>query len=268
MRYLLAFLGMVAVLGCGSATDAGPTRYNFAVVAGANQSSTAGTPRLVSPITSQLTRDPQGTFASRALDRVGDFMLPALAYAQGINLAGDPVAGAIVCGRVAPIGEPQVVPLCAFTLSDGKAANTVEPGTKAGTFDVVFTAQDVGQQPIKDSTMVTVLPGPMASHRFTYGSGFICYTIFPADYVKDQYGNSVPYRMLTTGPAAHVVSDVMGSEGARTFVADADSNVPAGSPPGQGQPVTVEVSSGVIATATGEITQTSTNLKCVTIWFY
>jgi len=244
------------LLACGSATDTGPTRYNFAIVDGLNQSSPAGTPTLAKPITSQLTRDPQGKFATR----VFDFFAPAIAYAQTLVLPGEPVAGQLVCGEETGDGEPKIVPLCAFTLVDGKAANSVQVGTKAGVYTMRFTAQITTEMPVKDSTTVTVLPGPAASHRFN--GSLICWTVFPADYVKDQYGNLVPYRMLTTGPAAHVVSDVMGSEGARTFVVDAEWNLPDNGP---GQAVTVEVATGVIAT--GEITTTSISINCVWLQF-
>lgn len=157
MRYTpLVFLVLAA---CSSSTDTSSTRYNFAVVGGMHQSSTAGSAQLPAPITSQLTRDPEGKFASR----VYDFFAPAMAYAQQqIPLPGEPVEGAIVCGREAEPGEPQVIPLCAFTLSDGKAANTVKPGTKAGTFDVVFSAQVQSQQPVVDSTTVIVEAGTAA----------------------------------------------------------------------------------------------------------
>lgn len=259
MRAFILPALLAALTACGnSSTDPAPTRYNFGIVDGANQSSTAGTPQLSAPITAQLTRDPQGKFATR----VFDLLLPMKAFAQGLTLSGEPIEGQLVCGEEANTGEPRVEPLCAFTLADGKAPNKVQPGTKSGQYWMVFTAQEVGQAPVKDSTTVTVLPGPAASWRFR-NSGFHGYSVFPADYVKDQYGNSVPYRMLTTGLRAHVRSDVMGSEGARTLVPDIDSY--SVYEDGQGQIVTVEVASGVIAT--GEITQTSVALNGVTVWF-
>src|SRR3954469_10676150 len=136
MRAALS-IAIIALAACGSATDTVPARYNFAVVDGRNQQSVAGATSLAKPITTQLTRDPQGEFASRVLD----LFKPAIAYAQTISLAGDPVPDAIVCGRESGQGEPKVVPLCAFTLADGKAANSVQGGTKAGTYTILFTAQ-------------------------------------------------------------------------------------------------------------------------------
>jgi hypothetical protein len=181
-------LGLVALLAaCGSSTDNTPTRYNFAVIDGKNQASPAGSATLARPITSQLTRDPQGQFASRVLD----FLAPEKAYAQGINLAGTPVADAIVCGRVAPVGEPQVVPLCAFTLADGKAANVVQPGTKAGTYNVVFSAQVPAAEPVVDSTTVIVQAGPASLTFRTPGTLNPSPYTLPDNTVQDQYGNGV-----------------------------------------------------------------------------
>lgn len=251
MRYLLA--GLVLLAACGGSTDTVATRYNFAVIAGANQSSVAGEAHLVAPITSQLTRDPQGQFATR----VFNFIAPAVAYAQGTSLPGEPVQGAIVCGRVAAFGEPQVVPLCAFTLADGKAANTVQGGTKAGTYNILFTAQVPSQAPVEDSTTVTVNPGPFASTVFIHGNGFNCWTLFPAIDVQDQYGNAVPYRFVTKGPFAHVASDVVGTEGARTLVTDGQTNVAS-----DFQSVDVEADGKVIATGT----LTVPNLQAACVW--
>jgi hypothetical protein len=173
MKTPSAILAAFLLAACGaSSTDIQPTRYNFAVIDGANQASTAGAALLAKPITAQLTRDPQGKFATR----VFDFLAPSIAYAQGIVLSGTPVANAIVCGREALPGEPQVVPLCAYTLADGKAANSVQPGTKAGTYNVVFSAQVPTQMPVKDSTTVTVLAGDVAKYvvaRFTPVGGFV-----------------------------------------------------------------------------------------------
>jgi hypothetical protein len=249
---------LATLAACGSSTDTAATRYNFAVIDGRGQTSTAGTATLAKPITSQLTRDPQGQFATR----VFDLLAPAKAYAQGLTLAGDPVANAIVCGREAATGEPQVVPLCAFTLADGKAPNVVQPGTKAGTFNMVFTAQVPSQEPVIDSTTVTVEAGPMASTVFVHGTGFQCWTLFPALNVKDQYGNAVAYRFVTKGSFAHVASDVLGTEGARTLMADAATD-PA--TPTEFQSVDVEVASGVIAT--GRLTVPSLAAGCVSLDF-
>lgn len=253
----------LVLAACGGSTDTVATRYNFAVIAGANQSSVAGEAHLVAPITSQLTRDPQGQFATR----VFNFLAPAVAYAQSVGLPGTPVQGAIVCGRVAAFGEPQVVPLCAFTLADGKAANTVQGGTKAGTYNVLFTAQVPSQAPVEDSTTVTVRAGPFASTLFIHGNGFGCWTFFPdfdprfggKPFVGDQFNNAIPYRFVTKGPFAHVASDVIGSEGARTFVEDSTTD-PATK---ESQVVTVETATGVIATGT----LTAPSAGCVSLDF-
>jgi hypothetical protein len=239
MRAIPALL-LAVLAACGSSTETSPTRYNFAVVDGLNQKSTAGDLALAKPITAQLTRDPGGKFASR----VFDFLRPSIAYAQGLTLAGVPVADQIVCGRESAPGEPKVVPLCAYTLANGKAANTVQGGTKAGTYNILFTAQVPAQEPVVDSTTVTVEAGPMAAHDFLPGHGFQCWTVFPAINVRDKYGNAVPYRFVTKGQFAHVAGDVMGAESALTFVTDAVTDATKG----ESQAVTVEVSSGVIAT--------------------
>jgi hypothetical protein len=156
MKRLVALLPLLAC-GGGSTTPV-VVRYNFAVVVGRNQQSTASDAASPTNVTSQLTRDPQGTFASSVVKGVGDFIAP-IAYAQGLTLSGTPVAGALVCGVQTPFGEPQIVPLCAFTLADGKAANTVVGGTKSGIYNVVFYAQVPSQLPVKDSTTFTVQPG-------------------------------------------------------------------------------------------------------------
>jgi len=254
---VLGFL-LVAAVACGGATDTGPTRYNFAVIDGRNQVSVAGDATLAKPITSQLTRDPQGKFATRVLD----FLAPAIAYAQTLTLSGTPVANAIVCGREAKAGEPQVIPLCAFTLTDGTAANSVHGGTKAGKFNILFTAQVTSQLPVADSTTVAVAAGAMASQSFT-GVGFSCWTVVEPERVLDQYGNPVPYRFVTTGTLAHTASNVLGSDGARTFVADRQSLSANGVV--ESQPVTVETAGGVIAT--GKLTVPNLSQACVWLNF-
>ena len=140
MRASILCAVALVLSACGSSTDTVPTRCNFAVIDGRNQASTAGTAQLAKPITSQLAVDPNGKFATG----IFNWLAPAVAYAQTLTVSGTPVADAIVCGRETLPGEPKVVPLCAFTLADGKAANSVESGTKAGTYNIVFTAQDVG----------------------------------------------------------------------------------------------------------------------------
>jgi hypothetical protein len=207
----LAALVLALILGaCGGSTETQATRYNFGIVDGSNQKSTAGTATLAKPITSQLTRDPQGKFATR----VFDFFAPAIAYAQSLTLPGDPIADAIVCGRESAPGEPKVVPLCAFTLADGKAANTVEPGTKAGSYNIVFTAQVASELPVKDSTTVTVEPGPAVNPtNQPAGGGWDqprlvrvgeSITIVPVIDARDQYGNAIPdyAKTAATGLAA------------------------------------------------------------------
>lgn len=206
-------------LACGGSTDTKTTRYNFAVVDGLNQASTAGSASLSKPITSQLTRDPQGKFATR----VFDFFAPAITYAQSLSLSGDPVAGAIVCGRVAPIGEPQVVPLCAFTLADGKAANVVVPGTKAGAYDVLFSAQVPSEAPVVDSTKVTVEAGAAtAGEMFGHPSytGRVSPATLSTTLLADKYGNQVGYKLVVVSGKAHAQGEVIGSIDARTLVAD------------------------------------------------
>lgn len=217
MRVALICLAVVALAACGGATDTKPVRYNFAVVDGANQKSTAGSPVLEKKITAQLTRDPQGEFATR----VFDFLAPKLAYAQAINLPGEPVEGAIVCGREALPGEPQVQPLCAFTLADGKAANTVVPGTKAGTFNVVFTAQVTSQEPVKDSTTVIVEAGPANPNYHSSTSPYLqSPAVVDPTAVQDQYGNAVAFSVVSDGRIG-VVGATAGTAEARTVTFDA-----------------------------------------------
>lgn len=220
MKLALPVVALILLAACGSsATDTGPDRYNFAVVDGANQISTAGDATLAKRVTSQLTRDPNGTFAAR----VFDFLAPTIAYAQGLVLSGTPVAGAIVCGREAKLGEPQVIPLCAFTLADGKAANAVQPGTKAGKFNILFTAQVPAAEPVKDSTTVTVQAGGVAKNwTFVTGVSFPNWDAgrgYPADVLFDQYMNPVSYRMLPSA-YAHALGDTLGTAAARTLAVD------------------------------------------------
>lgn len=220
MRRLSILFVALVLAACGSSTDTAPARWNFAVVDGANQASVAGTAQLPKAITSQLAQDPNGKFAS---NRVLDFLLPTVAYAQTLTVAGTPVANAIVCGRVAPIGEPQVVPLCAFTLADGKAANSVQPGTKAGTYNVLFTAQVASQLPVQDSTTVTVAAGPADPNLHIGGSDMPATTdTIPANAVRDIFGNSVPFA-IQSDSLITVAGKVAGTVDARRFTYKAPS---------------------------------------------
>jgi hypothetical protein len=157
MKGFLSIIGVALIAACGGSSTA-PTaaRFNFAIVAGKDQQVTASAASPDKTVTAMLTRDPNGTFATRVLD----FLSPAIAFAQDITLSGTPVANQIVCGQQAKPGEPEIIPLCAFTLADGKAANHVKGGTKAGKYELPFTAQVATQIPVKDSTSFTVVPGP------------------------------------------------------------------------------------------------------------
>lgn len=204
MRLTLLCLALVGAFACGGSTDVQPARYNFAVVDGLNQSSTAGTASLAKPITSMLTRDPEGKFATRVID----LLLPIKAFAQTLTLSGTPVAGTIVCGRESADGEPKVVPLCAYTLADGKAVNSVTPGTRAGKFNLLFTAQAPSTVPIQDSTAVTVGAGPAVraggGQCSTGQPG--CYLVSVGDVIDlhitmtqawDQYNNAIDLTAIT-----------------------------------------------------------------------
>lgn len=206
-----AGLVLLALMACSSSsTDTKATRYNFAVVDGMNQHSTAGAATLAKPITAELTRDPSGKFANGAFD----FLKPSIAYAQGITLSGEPVANQIVCGRESNVGEPKVVPLCAYTLADGKAANTVQGGTKAGTYNILFTAQVPSEAPVVDSTTVTVDPGAPATvdlvnayRLFVPIDGSFDLHVLIAS-VRDKYENEIDWKKLTPSYAIRNGSEV------------------------------------------------------------
>lgn len=219
---VMAFLFTLAACGGGDAIAPLPDRYNFGVVDGANQSQVAGASTLGQPITSQLTRHEQGKFA-----RLQRIILPPFAYAQGLTMPGTPVAGAIVCAREADPGEPKAFPLCAFTDANGKAPITIQGGTKAGAFRVVFTAQVQSQQPVRDSTAVTVEAGPIAFNFYTvcgsrFGGPVPTWTVdnlsVGQPFVRDQYGNRVPYRLVVNGDVATVQGETLGTLAARTLV--------------------------------------------------
>lgn len=216
--FVLSLLSLAACGGTGS-TATVPTRYNFGIVDGANQRSVAGTAALAKPVTAMLTRDPQGHYASR----VFDWFAPAIAYAQSLTVPGDPVPNKLVCGEETGVGEPKIVPLCAFTLADGKAANSVQGGTKAGTYTMRFTAQVTTQMPVKDSTTVTVEAGALAKNNLTgltqFGLSPLAFDNGTSAYLQDAFGNRIAYRLEVTGPA-HVAGDIFGDLSARTVVAD------------------------------------------------
>jgi hypothetical protein len=242
MRRLLSAVALVAAIAAcgGSGTDTGPLRYNFGVVAGKNQISTAGAATLGAPITTELTRDKNGTFARGPFD----FLLPNAAFAQALTMPGTPVAGALICAQQSAAGEPQAVPLCAFTLADGTAPIAIKGGTKAGTFVMAFTAQLQTQMPVKDSTTVTVNAAQASYSTLDHGTSYPTRAapgVFPADILVDSYGNVVPFRIvvdsaptglkpLVTGQStvgfaaprafAHAMGDTIGTIAARTIVVD------------------------------------------------
>jgi hypothetical protein len=249
MRTVIVLLVAAVLSACSSSTDTQSTRYNFAVIDGANQLSSAGAPTLTRPITSQLAADPHGQFAW------ADLLLPTKAFAQSVTVNGTPIAGALVCANQSQPGEPQAVPLCAFTLADGKAPISVKGGTKAGTFTINFTAQVQSELPVMDSTTVTVAPGPMVVNGFAPGHEFFCFNTpatFPDAVLKDEFGNGVPYGFAVTGPA-HVLPGAIGTAEARTIVADKD---------GQGT-VQVVIGDGSVV-ASGKLTIAGV---CVTLDF-
>lgn len=201
----------------GSATGTPPDRYNFAVVDGLNQTSTAGAPTLAKPITSQLARDPNGKYAFSIVN----WLAPAVAFAQSLAVPGTPVPNQLVCGEETGAGEPKVVPLCAFTLADGKAPNTVQGGTKAGVYTMRFTAQVPTEMPVKDSTTVTVEAGTADPNYLSTTSPYShSPAVVEAGAVQDQYGNPVPFRVVTDG-RIQVKSVTTGDVDARTIAFDA-----------------------------------------------
>lgn len=254
MRHFTLAAAVLSLAACGDGKaliDPGPTRYNFGIVDGANQSSVAGANQLPQPITSQLTKDPGGKFATR----LKNFVLPVIAFAQGLQMPGEPVAGALVCAREAGPGEPTAFPLCAFTLGNGKAPITIKGGTKAGVHHVVFSAQVPAEEPVKDSTVVTVEAGPPTIIVINEGGSYpgrASPGVFPADMLRDQFGNLVPFRLIvdsiptglrsiSTGQPvagaapkyfAHTVGDTIGTVAARTIAVDSAGPVlSAGSSP-------------------------------------
>jgi hypothetical protein len=116
------------------------------------------------------------------------------------------------------IGEPKVVPLCAFTLADGKAANSVQVGTKAGTYNILFTAQVPSQEPVMDSTQVIVDPGAPDPQMHNGGGLIMAPPIdtLPANAVTDIYGNSIPYA-IQSDSLITVAGKVAGTVDARRF---------------------------------------------------
>lgn len=242
MKTKLAFLVVAALslAACGGSgtTDTGPARYNFAVVDGSNQVSTAGDVTLSKPITSELTRDPNGTFAKGG--GVFDFLLPAKAFAQGLTLKGTPVANTIVCGRITASGEPQIVPICAYTDTAGKVPSTIMGGTKAGKFNLLYTAQVPAGSVVADSTSVTVNAGAVTVNQFSSHGGVIL--VGPASspdivyhLISDKYGNAVPYKILTdccahapnatptSGPPWPLIADSIGTGKVWIIVASGDT---------------------------------------------
>lgn len=219
MKRTITILAAVLIACSSTSTDTGPPRFNFGVVAGRNQSSIAGAASLSEPITTELTRDKNGTFAGRALE----LLSPRSAFAQTLTMTGTPVSGAIVCAREAAPGEPQASPLCAFTLADGTAPITIKGGTKAGVFVVTFTAQVETQQPVKDSTTVTVSAGAITVNSFTDKQTLLVGAASIPDLVyhllQDRYGNAIPYRILTDC-CAHAPNATVGAGVPWPLVAD------------------------------------------------
>lgn len=217
-RSTLATIALLAAttMGCGDKTIA-PAQggaLDSKIIQGEAQKTTAGKPVPVAAI-DQVFRP---KIVSAAAARGGlwqRILLPAVAYAQGVvDVLVQP--NSPVCQKQ-PTGMLIAEVPCVTSDAQGHALFSFATVTKAGTHIAVFQATYGTESTAPDTVTVEVLPDSVLSTYKTGVQPFACSgTAFLADGVRDQYGNGVPYHIVSDGRVA-VQDTVNGSIGARTL---------------------------------------------------
>ena len=216
-RSVLSILTLALAVACNDSTT--PARYGALkqrVVHGRVQSVVAGTKAAPQPAIDEVYREqlasvPDSSAAARAFAWL---FVPRIAYAQtSVNIQLQP--NVTVC-----VENPTPIdPLhdCVMTDSIGQSRfDFPNLPTTAGAYVVKFGATKGVEVATFDSVTITVSP---ASPDPNYSVGSLPLqsspAVFPANGVRDIYGNAIPYRIV--GDARLTVSDTtLGSVGART----------------------------------------------------
>ena len=212
MRYLLVvtILGAVACGGTTSSPPEGPLALG--VVSGDNQIAPAGSTRLTEPVVGRLVR------LSTASGPRFEFVKTA--YAQTV-VTGSPVVGAVVCAVSVTTGTMVPFVPCTNTDANGTATFFFAPGTKAGEAMSEIRGTLAGQPAVFDTAKATILPGPANPNYLSSTSAYLqSPAVVDPTAVQDQYGNGVPFRIISDGRIG-VLGAVAGTAEARTVTFDA-----------------------------------------------
>jgi hypothetical protein len=236
MRTRIGMLALVtsAATACGGGSTAvqadGPLKAG--VISGNNQVIRAA-PRvpLTAQVGVQVVRLPNGQTAVRGFFvKAGDLILPPMAYAQTGTVS---VPGAVTCQAagvdpkhtlVAEIG-------CTTANASGVAYFNFLADSTAGTSSarIGYTDPITHLTVYTDSVKATVMAGPASPTFIAAITPILGFPyVLPPTEVVDNYGNVVPYRVVSDGRL--VMQDTTtGTAGARTIVsgpdAQADFNV-------------------------------------------
>lgn len=155
-------LAVLALAACGGASTSpkpvGP--LSFAIVAGQNQTATAGSDSLSKPVVGQLVMATSGRLVFRT---IGDVRAQTV-----VN--GSPVPGSVVCA-VSPNDTHALKAFnpCTNTDSDGKATFWFTPPTAAGTATAEIHGTDANGNPAAfDTVTASVQPGSARVIKMKY----------------------------------------------------------------------------------------------------
>jgi hypothetical protein len=213
-------LVFTAACGSGSAAPIADGPVKVGVMAGNNQTVPAArSARLPKNVGVQAVRLPNGSVALRVLDA----MLPPKAYAQTGVVS---VPGVVACPD-SPDPKHALIPevLCTATGADGIAWFTFHSDSIAGVSKALVKATVNQVTVITDSVLATILPGAASPTYRTSNIPIANFpAIMPAGSVVDQFGNALPFRIVSDGRIV-VQGDTVGTVAARTIVA-APANTP------------------------------------------
>lgn len=181
---------LILVVGCDPVGgNDGPLMLG--IVAGNNQTATAGSTRLTDPVVGKLVRQPDGGIT---------FRLVTPAYAQTV-VQGSPVPGALVCA--VSISEGGMVPWvpCTQTDSAGTATFFFTPGTRADTVRSEIRGEVKGKPAVFDTAVAVVEPSALVAwgvgEPVTVSEGDTIRLDTLAIAARDEYFNAIPVDDLT-----------------------------------------------------------------------
>lgn len=223
MRRIGIVVSAVLLAACESGSEpSGVAVINHGIVAGNHQVQRAGETSYQAAVVEKIAREFK-TARARPAVRVPwlQALLPRLAHAQGVPVTvnGSPVVGAVVCTDPDAALKPFVG--CTNTGADGQALFFFKPPNIVGCYEAEIRGTVDNLPTVFDTARACVTPGPASTAFVADGDArnFGPVAVFNLAGVPDDFGNGIPYRIVSDGRLQVLGTDV-GSEAARSVNVD------------------------------------------------